>query len=87
MAPVEIKLKKLPDDEDRPEVRHAREIDRLKQQCDVCKLWRPTTPTKDCAVREKLVTKDSKVAWDKKHLFLHSNGHCKMFQPKEMRKL
>lgn len=72
----------MPSDEDRPEVKHAREIDRLAQQCSVCKLRKPSTPTKDCAVRLKLVVNDSKVAWKHRHLFLHSNGHCKMFQEK-----
>lgn len=85
--PVEMKINKLPDDEDKPEVRHAREVDMLNQQCHVCKLRKPDTPTKDCAVRIKLVVQDSKIGWDKKHLFLHSNGHCKMFQPKETKKL
>ena len=79
---VEMKLKKLPDEENRPEVRHAREVDKLAQQCSICKLRRPNTPTKDCAVRIKLVVNDSKVGWDRKHLFLHANGRCKMFQEK-----
>lgn len=76
-----------PSDEDRPEVRHAREVDRLKEQCNNCKLWRPNTPTKDCAVREKLVTKDSEVGWKNKYLFLTDGNTCKMFQRKETKKL
>ena len=80
--PVEMEIRKLPNDEDRPEVRHAREVDRLAQQCSICRFWKPNTPTKDCAIREKLVQKDSKVAWDRKHLFLYSDGHCKHFDEK-----
>lgn len=81
MAPVRISLNKIPSEEDKPEVKHAREIDILKEQCNQCKLWRPSTPTKDCAVREKLVKNDSEVAWKHRHLFL--NGlKCKMFQKK-----
>lgn len=78
---VEMSIHKMPDDEDRPEVRHAREIDKLKEQCDRCKLKKPNTPTKDCAVRLKLVVNDSKVGWKHRNLFL--NGiKCKMFQEK-----
>lgn len=83
---VQIKLTPI-DADDGPETLHAREIDALREQCDKCKLWRPSTPTKDCAVREKLVRKDSEVAWKNKHLFLHANGRCKMHQPKETKKL
>ena len=64
--------------------KHAREVDRLREQCSICKLWRPDTPTRDCDVRRKLVTYDSDVAWKHKHLFFNEPGmHCKMFQPKE----
>ena len=77
---VEIRLKSDPN-EDRPEVKHAREIDAVKAQCDRCKLRRPDTPTKDCAVRLKLVVNDSDVAWKHRHLFL--NGlKCKMYKEK-----
>lgn len=79
---VEMRVNKLPDEEDRPEVKHAREVDRLAEQCSICKLRKPNTPTKDCAVRIKLVVQDSEVGWSKKHLFLHTDGHCKMFQMK-----
>lgn len=85
--PVEMRITKTPDPEDTPETRHAREVDALKEQCDKCKLWKPNTPTKDCAVREKLVKKDSEVAWKNRHLFLSNNGRCKMFQAKETKKL
>jgi len=78
---VEMSIHKMPDDEDRPEVKHAREIDKLKEQCDRCKLKKPNTPTKDCAVRLKLVVNDSEVGWKHRNLFL--NGiKCKMFQEK-----
>lgn len=78
---VEMSIHKMPNDEDRPEVRHAREIDKLKEQCDRCKLKKPNTPTKDCAVRLKLVVNDSEVGWKHRNLFL--NGiKCKMFQEK-----
>jgi len=79
--PVEISIEKLPEDDDRPEVKHAREIDSLKEQCDGCKLNKPNTPTKDCAVRIKLVVEDSDVGWKHRHLFLEK-GKCKMFQEK-----
>lgn len=84
---MEMTIHKLPDEEDRPEVKHAREIDALKEQCGICKLYKPSTPTKDCDVRRKLVKEDSPVAWKHKHLFLHTNGHCKMHRPKETKKL
>ena len=87
MAPVTMEISKKPDDEDRPEVKHAREVDALREQCDKCKLYRPSTPTKDCDVRRKLVKEDSEIAWKHKHLFMHSNGHCKMFKIKETKKL
>ena len=81
---VKMTVSPLPSsDENRPEVKHAREVDRLKAQCNECKLWKPKTPTKDCAIREKLVQKDSEVGWKNKHLFLHKDGKCKMFQSKE----
>mgnify|MGYP006988837256 CR=1 FL=1 len=70
------------DFERNPKTKHIREIDALKAQCDICKLWKPKTPTKDCAVREKLVQKDSEIGWKNKHLFLNTNGRCKMFQEK-----
>lgn len=79
---VEIRISNL---DDSPETKHAWEVDSLKAQCENCRLWRPSTPTKDCAVREKLVQKDSEVAWKNKHLFLNPNGKCKMHQPKETR--
>ena len=79
--PVEMKTSKLPSEEDRPEVRHAREIDNLKMQCDRCKLKKPNTPSKDCAIRIKLIVNDSKVGWKNKHLFFNQPGnHCKMFK-------
>ena len=63
---------------------HAREIDRLREQCSTCRRWKPNTPTKDCDIRKKLVTDDNQVAWKHKHLFFHQPGmHCKMYQPKE----
>lgn len=80
--PVEMRVNRIPDDEDRPEVRHAREVDKLKEQCDRCKLKRPDTPTKDCAIRVKLVVDDSEVGWKHRHLFL-DGLKCKMHQPKE----
>lgn len=61
---------------------HAWEVDALKQQCSICKLSRPKTPTKDCDIKIKLTVTDSDVAWKHKHLFLHTDGHCKMFKPK-----
>jgi len=79
--PVKIEVTPLLNDEDRPEVKHAREVDALKAQCDKCKLWKPKTPTKDCAIRKKLITDDSEIGWKHRHLFL--NGlKCKMFQEK-----
>lgn len=82
---VEIKLKQI--DDDNPSIKHAREVDDLKEQCETCKLWKPSTPTKDCAIREKLVKKDSEVAWKNRHLFMHANGRCKMHQPRERKLL
>ena len=82
MDQLEIRVSKVPSEEDRPEVKHARAVDALKAQCDVCKLNKPKTPTKDCAVRIKLVVNDSEVGWKHKHLFLANNGRCKMFQEK-----
>lgn len=79
---VQMSVSKRPSEEDRKEVKHAREVDYLAAQCDVCKLKKPNTPTKDCAIRIKLIVDDSPVGWEKKHLFLHTNGHCKMFQEK-----
>jgi len=78
---VEMRATKTPNIEDDPKVRHAREIDALNAQCGRCKLKRPDTPTKDCAVRIKLVVDDSEVAWKHRHLFLNGRK-CKMFQEK-----
>ena len=83
---VEIRTHKLPSDEDKPEVKHAREIDKLNSYCMQCKLRRPDTPTKDCAVRIKLVVEDSNVAWRNKYLFFDDNGICKMFAKKDGRR-
>ena len=77
--PVEMKMTPKPDAEDRPEVRHARKVDNLKEQCKTCKLWKPKTPTKDCDIRRKLVTDDSEVAWKHRHLFFTGN-RCKMYK-------
>ena len=79
---LEMKITEISSEEDSPKVKHAREVDRLKQQCDVCDMNRPKTPTKDCAIKHKLVINDSEVGWKHKHLFLHTNGHCKMFKEK-----
>ena len=81
---VEMRTTKIPEDGNAIAVRHAREMDALRQQCNICKLKKPNTPTKDCAVRIKLIVEDSKVAWKHRHLFFHSGpgNHCKMFQEK-----
>lgn len=79
---IQMKTSKIPSVEDDPEVKHARQVDNLRQQCIVCALNKPKTPTKDCAIKHKLVINDSKVGWKNKHLFLHSDGHCKMFKEK-----
>ena len=79
---LEMKATKLPSEEDTPKVKHAREVDKLRQQCDVCDMNRPKTPTKDCAIKHKLVINDSEVGWKHRHLFLNVNGSCKMFKEK-----
>lgn len=79
---IEMTTRKIPSEEDNLEVKHARELDALRQQCDICKLNKPKTPTKDCDIKIKLVINDSKVGWKHKHLFLHTDGHCKMFKQK-----
>ena len=79
--PIQMTTSKMPNVEDDPKVKHAREVDAIRQQCDVCALNRPKTPTKDCAIKHKLVIEDSKVAWKHKHLFINM-GHCKMFKAK-----
>lgn len=78
---IQMTTSKIPTVEDDPKVKHAREVDAIRQQCDICELNRPKTPTKDCAIKHKLVINDSEVAWKHKHLFL-SQGHCKMFKGK-----
>ena len=60
---------------------HARKVDDLRDQCSTCKLNRPGTPTKDCAVRIKLVVDDSPVGWKHEDLFL-DHGRCKMRKEK-----
>lgn len=62
-----------------PEEQHALEIDNLRQQCAVCSLNKPKTPTKDCDIKIKLTVNDSSVAWKHKHLFFNGQ-HCKMFK-------
>lgn len=56
---------------------HARKVDNLREQCSTCKLNKPDTPTKDCAVKIKLVVNDSDVGWKHENLFLDA-GRCKM---------
>lgn len=79
---VEMKVSKV---QENKEQRHIAERDNLAQQCSICKRRKPETPTKDCDVRVKLIVKDSEVGWKHKHLFLHTDGHCKMFMPKEVK--
>lgn len=70
-----------------PAEEHAREVDRLKLQCDVCRLYKPNNVHGGCEVRYKLVSQDSPVAWKNRHLFFRDNGDCKMFSPKVTRSL
>lgn len=58
---------------------HARKVDDLREQCSACKLNKPGTPTKDCAVKIKLVVNDSPVGWKHEELFL-DHGKCKMWK-------
>lgn len=59
----------------------ARNVDKLKEQCEECKLGKkPIGPKSGCDIRKKLVIDQSEVAWKHKHLFL-KDGNCKMFQP------
>ena len=76
---MEMTVSRLPSEEDNPTFKHAREVDAVRMQCDICDLNRPKTPTKDCAIKHKLVIEDSEIAWKHKHLFL-VNGKCKMFK-------
>lgn len=62
----------------------ARNVDRLKEQCEECKLGKKDIgPRSGCEIRKKLVIDQSEVAWKHKHLFFDGNGKCKMFQPKK----
>ena len=61
---------------------HALQVDNLRRQCDMCKIYKPDNKHDGCEIKYKLINNDNKVAWKHKDLFIDSNGNCKMFKEK-----
>ena len=59
----------------------AMKQDKLKEQCDSCKLYKKDNKHGGCEIRYKLISQNNDVAWKNEHLFLN-NGSCKQFKEK-----